>query len=308
MSGENYDNFGVSFNSLLQKIEVVKRKRSEVNKKIQEYISSFQLIETELIESFLTAKEIYDKRWKYCNKRIKILKKKNTEYEYLLDNLIEEKKKLQNPKSNSKDLELIESIRNSIKQIDHKIHNLENRIKSELLNINEENDVIDKISKLNKKKQELKIKLQSSEFLKNQRKIEFIAIKLKTIFEQLNKWFIKRRNSQKTIFDLFQKVYKLNNNKKKMGKELGENKRAAERYFLQFSKTLNYENEISKKIRYKNKAEQKEMAGFGLRIKNRELFKKFKREKLAIALVKQKAGKKLHISEYKLILNSQSKK
>lgn len=308
MSGENYDNFGVSFNSLLQKIEVVKRKRNEVNKKIQEYISSFQLIETELIESFLTAKEIYDKRWKYCNKKIKLLKKKKIEYEYLFDNLIEEKKKLQNPRSNSKDLELIESNKNSIKQIDHKIYNLEKRFKSELLKINEENEVIDQISKLDKEKQELKIKLQSSEFYKNQSKIKFIEIKLKTIFEQLNKWFIKRRNSHEEIFDLFQKVYKLNNNKKKMERELSENKRAAERYFLQFSKTLNYENEISKKIRYNNKAKQKEMPRFELRIKNKELFKKFKQEKLAIALEKQKAGKKLHISEYRLILNSHSKK
>ena len=32
------------------------------------------------------------------------------------------------------------------------------------------------------------------------------------------------------------------------------------------------------------------------------MYKEFMQEKLAIALEKQKAGKKLHISEYKLIL------
>ncbi|MFX1387929.1 MAG: hypothetical protein ACFE9M_11990 [Promethearchaeota archaeon] len=307
MSGENYDDFGVSFNSLLQKIEVVKRKRNDLNKKIKEYISSFQMIETELIDSFLAAKETYDKRWKYCIKKRKMLRKKKIDYEYLLNNLIEERKILQNPRSNSKDLELIESTKNSINQIDDKIQNLERKIKFELLNINEENEIIEEINTLEKKKQELKIKLQSSELYKNQRKIEIIDIKLKTIVEQLNKWFFKRRNSCKEIFDLFQKVYKLNTNKKKMEKQLSENKRAAERYFLQFSRALNYENEISKKLHYINKLKQKEIPWFGLSIKNKELFKKFKQEKLAVALEKQKSGKKLDFYEYRLILDRSEK-
>ena len=68
MSGEYNDNFGVLFNSLLQKIDVVRRKRTELNKHVKEYISSFQMIETELVDSFLTARELCNKRWKYCNK------------------------------------------------------------------------------------------------------------------------------------------------------------------------------------------------------------------------------------------------
>jgi len=297
MSGEYYDNFGVLFNSLLQKIEVVKRKRNELNKKVKEYISSFQIIETELVDSFLTARELYNKRWKYCNKKIKTLKKKKIEYEYLLDSLLEEKEILQNPRTNSKGLELKESVNNSIKQINYKIRNLEKRIKSELLNINEENELIEKISRLNKKKKELILELQRCELYKNQRKIEFIDIKLKINFEQLNKWVIKRRCSHEVLLDLFQKVYKLNNNKKKMERELSDNKRAAEHYFNQFSKTL---------IRNK-KAKQKEMPWFRLSMKNKAIFKKFKQERLASALEKQKAGKKLDFFEYRLILDQSEK-
>ena len=42
-------------------------------------------------------------------------------------------------------------------------------------------------------------------------------------------------------------------------------------------------------------------------IERKKLYKKFMREKLAIALEKQKAGKRIHISEFKLIEDSKKK-
>jgi hypothetical protein len=91
-----------------------------------------------------------------------------------------------------------------------------------------------------------------------------------------------------------------------MERELKDNKRAAERHFSQFSNILYFEKALAKKFR-NNTAKQEDMPWLRLRFQNKEMFKKFKQEKLASALEKQKAGKKLDFFEYRLILDQSEK-
>ena len=91
-----------------------------------------------------------------------------------------------------------------------------------------------------------------------------------------------------------------------MERELRDNERAAKRHFNQFSNILYFEKALAKKLR-NNTAKQEDMSWFRLRFQNKEMFKKFKKEKLASALEKQKAGKKLDFLEYRLILDQSEK-
>ncbi|GAG59298.1 unnamed protein product [marine sediment metagenome] len=311
MNSEKHDNFLDSLNLLQQKIEVFRRKKKELNKYIKEYIASFQMIESEFNNSFSATKDIYNKKGDYCNKKIKKLRNKRIEYKHLLDNLFEEKKNLQKLKPNDKDLKLINSINNSIKQIERKIHNLEGIIKTEILDINEENNIVEKIRELEGKKQEQLGALakkeqeqietrQNNEFYKNLRKIKIVEVKLRRIHEQLNKWSNKKRNYHIKMLDLYRKAKELKDNPKKMEEELIKNKNVANSYHLHFINVLNLKNKIS--MRRKPRKKQIISPLMRLSIEKRKMIKKLKQEKLAIALEKQKSGKKLDIHEFRLIL------
>lgn len=286
-----------NFGNLQSKIEDLRQKRDELNKKTKDYINELQDIEIEIANSLKVAKEQYKKKRDYWNNKVKKLKEKKIEYKTLLDNLIEEKKSLQKSEkdgnNNKKAL--------SIKQIERKIENLERRIETETLDITEENTIIDKIRELAAMKQECLSQQNSNEILKIERKIEIVKINLNKIYEQLNKWSEKSQTYHSRMLQEFQNVDKLKEEKRKLEEELINNKKTADQFHEQYLKLMN-----QRKNSYKGKKSynprKKPTIKSGRANKKNEMIEKIKQDKLATALEKQKAGKKLNLFEARLIL------
>ena len=191
----------------------------------------------------------------------------------------------------------------SIKQLNRKIEGLERIIETENLDIIKENEIVDKIRELERKKQLFIAEQQSNGIYLINRKIEIVKINLNKIYEQLTKWSGKSQKYHMKMLELYEKANELKENKKKIEEELIENKRAADRYHNQYLEVV-----IQKKKRAKNKRpyRPKRRPINGQRQKqadkNQEMLEKLKQEKLAVALEKQKTGKKLNLYEARLIL------
>ncbi|MFX0081459.1 MAG: hypothetical protein ACFE94_06885 [Candidatus Hodarchaeota archaeon] len=283
-----------SFKGLQILSDDLRKKRDDLNLNTKKFINDLQDIETEINESLKTAKDKYKKRRDYWNNKVKELKEKKVEYKNLFDKLLEEKKSIQK-KSNSSDRFV------SIKQVERKIDNLERRIETENLDISEENLIIDKIRELAKSKQNFLAEQENSDLFKVERKIEIVKINLNKIYEQLNKWSNKSQENHAKMLEIFQKVDELRERKKKMEEELIENKKSADRYHEQYLQVMNQRKKISRgKKPYKpSKQPAKRTDQFK---KKNEIMEKIKQDKLAEALEKQKAGKKLNLFEARLIL------
>ncbi|MHA1293586.1 MAG: hypothetical protein ACTSQJ_13085, partial [Promethearchaeota archaeon] len=270
---------------------------------------NLQEIDIEIVSALKLAKDVYKKKRNYWNEKVKKLKDKKIEYKNILDSLIEEKKKFQNSnKSNSKASKLY----TSIKQIERKIDNLERKIETDNLNINEENKIIDKIKELAERKQELLAEQKNDDLYKLERKMEIVKINLNKIYEQLSKWSNKSQDNHAKMLELYEQVNVLREKKRKMEEDLIENKKEADQYHEQYlelmnqKKKLNRNNRNKKPYRPRNRNTQRSRQKYKTRInqnnKERELLEKVKQDKLAIALEKQKAGKKLNLFEARLIL------
>ena len=300
MSGEKPHNARTSrtsFRDLQLQIEDLRQRRDELNKKTKEYINRLQENEIEITNSLKIAKQKYKKKRDYWNNKVKQLKEKKIEYKTLFDNFIEEKKSLQKSQKNTKDNKQFLSI----KQIERKIDNLERIIETEKLDIAEENAIIDKIRELAAMKHEFLSEEKNNDLFKIERKIEIVKINLNKIYEQLNKWSDKSQENHTKMLEEFQNVDKLKEDKKKLEEELIENKKTADRYHEQFLKVMN-----QRKKNYKGKKpyspSKRPTRKFNQTNKKYEMMEKLRQDKLATALEKQKAGKKLNLFEARLIL------
>ncbi len=300
MSRERQHNGNTSQTSsrnLQSQIENLRQKRDELNDKTKQYINDLQEVDIEIANSLKVAKEKYKKKRDYWNDKVKQLKDKKIEYKTLLDRLLEDKKSLQKIETRGKDNKQILSM----KQIERKIDNLERRIETDKLDIAEENIIIDKIRELASMKQEYLSEQKNSEIFKIERKIEIVKINLNKIYEQLNKWSDKSQENHAKMLEEFQNVDKLKENKKKLEEELIENKKTADRYHEQYLKVKN-----QRKKTYKGKKpyspNKRPHPKYNQSSKKNEMLEKIKQDKLATALEKQKAGKKLNLFEARLIL------
>jgi uncharacterized coiled-coil DUF342 family protein len=287
----------MSFRALQSQIEDLRQKRDELNQKTKQYINDLQEIEIKITNSLKIAKGKHKKKRDYWNNKVKQLKEKKIEYKTLLDNLIDEKKKLQNIGENHKqDKQIL-----SIKQIERKIEILERRIETEKLDITEENTIIDKIRELAELKQEHLSEQKNNDLFIVERKIEIVKINLSKIYEQLNKWSNKSQEYHSKMLEEFQNVDKLKADKRKLEEDLIENKKTADRYHEQYLKVKNI---IKKNFKGKRPYRQgkKPVSNFNRYSKKNERIEKIKQDKLATALEKQKAGKKLNLFEARLIL------
>jgi len=272
----------------------LKKKRDDLNLKTKKFITDLQKIETDINTSLKKAKDEYKKKRDYWNNKVKELKDKKIEYKTLFEKLINEKNLLQKKTKTSDKLV-------SIKQVERKIDNLERRIETENLDIAEENAIVDMIKKLAESKQEFLSQQENSDLFKIERKIEIVKINLNRIYEQLNKWSNKSQENHAKMLEIFQKVDELREQKKKMEEELIENKKTADRYHEQFIQVMNQRKKFSKgKKPYK--PSKKPFVRSGHYHKKNEMIEKMKKDKLAEALEKQKAGKKLNLFEARLIL------
>ena len=323
MSGNKYNNFGHFITDAQKEIKELDYKRNQLNDMTKRYIKSFQMAEYEIYKSLFNTKQYYNKKRYYSTKKIRKLRRKLIEYKDTLDFLITERKKLKKPDLNRNLLNLIKCLDNSIKEINYRINSFNKKIKNHILRIEEEIYIVEKISKLEKKKQkrvkllsELKkvkiTELQSTEYYEVDSRIKLFETMLKEINRDLIKWSNKRKNYHKKMLDLYREAKEFRNFKKEMENKLKENKDAADHYYQHYLEIMNRnERDIIKKIWLKPKAKSQQREIITPRLESiitrKEMFKQFKNERLAIALEKQKLGKKLDFYEFKLILE-QSKK
>ena len=287
-----------SFRDLQNEIEDVRQKRDDLNAKTKEFINSLQEIEIEINETLKTAKDLKKRRDQW-NKKVKELKGKKIEYKNLLKSLTEQKNSNQSKKKGTNTF-------TSIKKIERKIENLERVIETENLDINQENEIIDKIRELAAEKEEYLNEQKSNDSFKLEKKIEIIKINLNRIYDKLNKWSDKSQSNHARMLELYDEVNTLRDNKRKMEEQLIENKKNADDQHEKFLKLMNQRKKMNrgKKQPYRPRGAHRSKGRTKARFSSKqdEKLEKIKEDKLASALEKQKAGKKLNIFEARLIL------
>jgi uncharacterized coiled-coil DUF342 family protein len=291
-----------SFRELQLQIEEFREKRDELNKKTKEYINELQNIDVKIEENLALAKDDYKKKRDYWNSKVKNLKDKKNEYKNILDKFTEEKKQILKESKKGKGAKKYVSI----KQIDKKIENLERRIEIENLDILEENAMVDKIREIALEKQEFLAEQQNSDFFKIERKIQIVKINMNKIYEQLNKWSNKSQDYHSKMHDIYQTVNELREKKKTLEEELIENKKAADSYHEKFLRVMIKIKKDSKGRRPTYTSKKPQAPKSRTYFRNEEL-EKLKQDKLAVALEKQKSGRKLNLYEARLILENPKK-
>ncbi|MFX1395999.1 MAG: hypothetical protein ACFFAS_09035 [Promethearchaeota archaeon] len=309
MSKEATNNAPITpnYKELQDKIEEYREKRDDLNKRTKEYITELQEIENQIAENLKIAKEEYKKKRDYWNNKVKKLKDKKIEYKKILDNFIDERKQLQKEGSNGKE----QGKYMDLKQVIRKIDNLERIIETENLEITEENAIIDQIKELVELKQNLSETQNTDELVKLDRKIDIVKLNLNKIYEQLNKWSNNSQDNHAKMLEIYDAIGKLKEKKKRMEEELIKNKQAADIYHDQFLELMNQRKKISKNNRpprssAKSEKKPKKIKFKEPKVKEAEMLEKLKKEKLASALEKKKAGKKLNLYEARLILEAQN--
>jgi uncharacterized coiled-coil DUF342 family protein len=285
-----------SLEELQDQIEEFRKKRDDLNKKTKGYINELQEIDNQIENYLKLAKNDSKKKRDYWNIKVKNLKAKKIEYKKIFDKFKDEKKGLQKSANQGKNGNKFISI----KQIERKIGALERKIEIENLNISEENAIIDKIRELAKIKQDFLAKQQNSDLYKIERKIQIVKIILNKIYEQLIKWSDKSQKYHTKMNELYQLATELRDKKRAIEEELIENKKEADKYHEQFLKLMKQRKKIPRgKQSYRQGKRSKKP--YKAQTKRNEELEKLKQEKLATALEKQKAGKKLDLYEARLI-------
>ncbi|MBY9015881.1 MAG: hypothetical protein KGD68_09350 [Candidatus Lokiarchaeota archaeon] len=288
-----------SFRELQLQIEEFRQKRDDLNKKTKDYINKLQTIDIKIDKDLTIAKQDYKKKRDYWNNKVKKLKDKKNEYKEILDKFLEEKKKILEKSRKGRDTKNYVSVR----QIEKKIDNLERRIEIENLEIIEENAMVDKIRDLAKIKLDFLAEQQNSDFFKIERKIQIVKINLNKIYEQLNKWSSKSQDYHTKMLEIYQTVNELREEKKALEENLIENKKAADAYHEKFLRVMNKRRKESKGKQSTYSPQKPRQSKKPYSHRNNEL-EKLKQVKLAAALEKQKAGRKLDLYEARLILES----
>ncbi|MBY9016485.1 MAG: hypothetical protein KGD68_12390 [Candidatus Lokiarchaeota archaeon] len=323
MNEHNFDNFSQYFNKWQKNILNFTLKRNLANKELENYIKSFQTIDSEIFKALFIAKKYYYKKHHYYNRKIKRLKQKEIDFNQLLDYVNRERRNLTEPKVKDEISTSIRYIKQSIKEIEVKINNLSNQIEELTLDLDEENNIIEDIKNLDRDKQinlrhlrkleqDLSKEMQHDTYFKTVRTIEILEVNLGEIPRNLNKWSKKKVKIHRKMLDLYHKAKVFENIKKQIENELLGAKQNTDRYLQLYSKLTNQNNNkliIEEQLSFfKNEAKAKEKRYTKNIIKKKRLKKKFRNKKLEIALEKQKSGKKLDFYELKLILDHSKKK
>ncbi len=287
-----------SFRELQLQIEEFRQKRDDLNKKTKRFITELQAIDGEIEDYLKDVKEDYKKKRDYWNDKVKKLKDKKIEYKQLLDKCIDEGKALLKTSKKGKNTKKFVSI----KQIDKKIENLERIIEIENLEIVEENAIVDQIRDLAKIKHDFLAEQQNDDYFRIERKIKIVKINLNKIYEQLSKWSNKSQNYHAKMHEAYESINELREKKKTLEEELIENKKAADAYHERLLRVMDKRKKISKGKRPYNTSQSRSRTPYRKQSRKNDDLAKLKKEKLAVALEKQKAGKKLNLFEARLIL------
>jgi len=319
MTDHKFDNFSHYFSNWQKNIINFVLKRNLANKELENYIRSFRNIDSEIYKSLFTAKEFYDKKRHYYNQKIKKLKQREIEFKKLLEYLYKERKRVSKPKENDEMSTSINHIKDSIEEIEHKIYNLNIRIEEQTLDIVEESDIIEEIKNLDRDKQinlrhlrnlegDLVKEMQINTYFKTIRTIEILEVNLKEMHRNLNKWSKRKVKIHKQMLNLYRKAKEFQNIKRQIEKVLLGIKQTTDKNLQLFYKLKNQSEKkaFQEQLKfYKDKAKAKESHALKTKylIKKKRSMKKYTKKKLAVALQKQKSGKKLDFYELKLIMD-----
>jgi len=323
MSDKKYENWFNYFNDVQNEINGLVHSKNEINSALMNFIQKYQITETKIYTAFFNALIFNKNRRHLYNQQIKKLKKKQIKYQSQLKNLQKKKKDLTEPKLD-KDIPIsIESKEDYIKEIEAKLSDLNKTIEVKVLDIEEENEIVEKIRRLEKSKQaniqriiELEQKqiqqIENSDYYKTHRKIENIEMSLTDVNINLNEYTNKRLNTHKKVLFLYRKTREFEEIKTTLESELLENRNvAADSYEVVLKLTNQNHKELFKNLynRSKTSAQLRELIPQKKRVKvkKKKAYTKLKNKKLAIALEKQKSGKKLNFYELKLILENSKK-
>ena len=324
MTDHKFDNFSHYFSNWQKNILNFVLKRNLANKELENYIKSFRNIDSEIYKSLFTAKEFYIKKRHYYNQKIKKLKQRKIEFKKLLESLYKQRKTVSEPKEKDKMSTSINLIKNSIEEIEHKIYNLNIRIEEQTLDIVEESDIIEEIKNLDRDKQinlrhlrklegDLVQEMQINTYFKNIRTIEILEVNLKEIHRYLNKWSKRKVKIHKQMLDLYRKAKEFENIKRQIEKVLLGIKHTTDKNLQLFYKLKNQSEkkafqEQLRVVKEKAKAKERRTLQTKYIVKKKRSQKKYIKNKLAIALEKQKSGRKLDFYELKLIFDHSKKK
>ncbi|MFO7794776.1 MAG: DUF7121 family protein [Promethearchaeati archaeon] len=278
-----------SFRDLQSAIDSARDKRDDLNQKTKDYIDKLQELESKIENVITLAKKKYKKKRDHWNNKVAKLKDKKIEYKNLLHDIIGEKRNLEQEIKQNKGQFI------PTKKIDNKIDGLERRIETENLSLAEENAIIDQISELAKQKNDQFDGDKSQDLLKKEKQIEIVKINLNKIYEQLEKWSNKSQDYHNKMLAAYDKANELKDKKKEIEEKLIENKKKADKFH---EKYLN----LMKQRKSRNRGRSYKQKNYSRRKKKNDKLEKIKQDKLATALEKQKAGKKLNIYEARLIL------
>jgi uncharacterized coiled-coil DUF342 family protein len=325
MSGKKDYNYSNYLNEAQKKVKEFMLERNQLNSNLKNYILSFQSFDFEIYNSLFEAREFYtEKRYNY-KIEIEKLRRKRFESERLWKNLTKKMKALPKPKLNNNILVSIDYTKRSLEDIEYKVNNMNKKLEEFVLDIEEENEIIEKLKELEINKQnKMKIlieleqkqtnKLQSSDYYLTKRRIEPLERNLQEIYENLIILSYKRLMTHKKMLDLYRKVKEFEKIKKEIENELIANKISADRYHQLFLNLMNQNKKVlldsllNKPKRIMRPREIK-TPNVGAIIKKKKKYKRLEQKRLAIALDKQKAGKRLDFYELKLILkHSKNKK
>ncbi|MHA2288428.1 MAG: hypothetical protein ACXABG_06540 [Promethearchaeota archaeon] len=324
MTEHKFDNFSQYFNKWQKNLINFSIKRNLANKEIENYIRSFQNIDSEIYKSLFTAKEFYNNKKRYYNQKIKKLKQKDFEFRNLLNYAYKERKNVSEPKIRDEILTSITHINDSIEEIDQKIYTLNIEIEEQALDIEEENFIIEEIKNFDRDKQinlrhlrkledNLTSEMQSNSYFKIIRTIEILELNLKWIPRNLKKWSKKKVKVHKQMLKLYRKAKEYENIKKQIEKELLGAMQTTDKNLQLFYelKDKSQKKVLQEQVKlFKSKAKDREIRTLKTKyiIKKKRTQKKYSKKKLAIALEKQKSGKKLDFYELKLILEHSKQK
>ncbi|MFX1281025.1 MAG: hypothetical protein ACFFA3_16870 [Promethearchaeota archaeon] len=311
----NIDNYLQDANKKVKELELEKE---QLNSKIKNFIISFQSFDSEINNSFIDAREFYSKKRDEYNSKLAELKRKRYEYERHWSDLTKKIENFPKPQLNENSLVLMDYTKKALEDIGNQLRVMNQKLEEQILGIDEENEIIEKIRKFESEKKEKMnnlavlekkqlIEIQRSDYYNTQKQIQKIENDLTYIYDDLLKFLNKRLMTHKKTLNLYKKAKKFEQIKKEIEEELIENKTTAEGYHQLFLKLMNLNqkvllDELPNKLT--SRARPKEIKRPDVRaiLKRKKKYKKLEQKKLQVALEKQKAGKKLDFYEYQLIL------
>lgn len=311
----NIDNYLQDANKKVKELELEKE---QLNSKIKNFIISFQSFDSEINNTLIDAREFYSKKRDEYNSKLAELKSKRYEYERHWSNLNKKIENFPKPQLNENSLVLMDYTKKALEDIENQLRTMNQKVEEQILGIDEENEIIEQIRKLESEKKEKRnnlavlekkqlIEIQRSDYYNTQKQIQKIENDLTYIYDDLLKFLNKRLMTHKKTLNLYKKVKKFEQIKKDIEEELIENKTTAEGYHQLFLKLMNLNqkvllDELPNKLT--SRARPKEIKRPDVRsiLKRKKKYKKLEQKKLQAALEKQKAGKKLDFYEYQLIL------